>query len=90
MEMTYFCDILKVLLERGVSEAELARELHLTRQHLQYLLGKGKTPRKPQKNLKDEQISRLIKVCRQNKLEMASWNAVGKLIDAEIASRRHV
>lgn len=88
MKVRYFIDIINDLLSRGASQSEVAKELGFSRQNLSEIL--GLVPEKQRKNLKDEHLPGLMKLCKKYDTEPRTASKLIKMIESElIQSKPH-
>lgn len=83
MIVKYFVDIIKELVDKGASQTEIAKIIGFTKQNMTEILG-GK-PEKQRKNLKDEHLPGLLKLCKKYKVGPQNPSELFRLINSEIA-----
>lgn len=66
MRVKYFIEIIRQLLEKNVSQNEIAKALGFSKQNMTEILGKN--PAKQRKNLKDHHLPALLDLCRAHKV----------------------
>lgn len=90
MQVKYYKDVFKKLIKSGLTEEKLANELGISRQHIRNIQGKTKG-RKPQANLKEEQLRELIRLCKERNIkpeDYHSWEGMGRKIEAELIKKK--
>lgn len=86
MRVNYFIDIIKVLLKKGASQKEIADTLGFSKQNMTEIL--GGVPEKQRKNLKDEHLPGLVKLCKRYGVAPKNGNKLLELIEKEKQSGR--
>lgn len=81
MRVTYFIEIIRLLLEKGASQQEIAKSIGFSKQNMTEIL--GGVPEKQRQNLKDEHLPGLLKLCRKYNIEPKTPRALLKLIEQE-------
>lgn len=82
MDVIYFVDIIKELLEAGASKTEVMAELRMKKQNMREIL--GNVPGKQRQNLKDEQLPGLLRLCRKYKRGPQTERELLRMISGEL------
>ena len=81
MEMKFLKKIVLSLEQEGITEYRIAKELGISQQLLQNMLGKGtnETP----KGIRLKTLCRLRALCEKYKIEPKTWSKLGSELDKE-------
>jgi transcriptional regulator with XRE-family HTH domain len=82
MRVKYFKNIIERLLAKGLSQTKIAESLGFKKQNITEIL------QGIRQDMQGEHLSRLVKLCKVNRLEPDTWNKLGKMIDDELDGRK--
>lgn len=81
MEMKFLKNIITALSNKGITEYRIAKELGISQQLLQNMLGKG-TDETP-KGIRLKTLCRLRSLCQKHGIEPKTWAKLGSELDKE-------
>jgi len=81
MSVKYFRNIIEDLLEHGLTQTKIADAIGFKKQNITEIL------QGIRQDMQGEQLSRLIALCKKEKLKPSTWSQLGDMIDRELKNK---